>query len=112
MNLVSSAIGEGTQFSNLGYLYGLMGELRGVNAQKQTIYLLQEYKCGKPESSKFYQATMFTSGEFGWELTFYLDIMTHDTSRPEGDQVQIFRLTAKPDGTRTGEILPYPYSRP
>lgn len=111
MNLTSTD-DDNEQFSNLGYLYGLMTELRSHNANSQTVYLLQEYKCGNPATTKFQAASLFTEGEFGWELTFHLDIMTFDTSLPDGDQARVFRLTATPDGKRTGQILPYPYTRP
>lgn len=112
MNLASTDVDNTTQFGNLGYLYGLMAELRGANAQLQTIDLFKEYKCGNPETTEFKSAAMFSGGEYCWELTFYIDIMTHDTNQQDGYGAKVFRLTAKPDGTRTGEILPYPYSRP
>lgn len=112
MNLVSTDVNNATQFGNLGYVYNLMAELRGENSQSQTIDLFKEYKCGNTETTQFKSAVMYSGGDYCWELTFYIDIMTHDASLQDGYGAKVFRLTAKPDGTRTGEILPYPYRRP
>lgn len=111
MNLASTD-NDNEQFSNLGYLYNLMVELRSTNANSQTVQLLREYKCGNPNTTEFKAASLFTEGEFGFELTFHLDIMTFDSSIPAGEQAKVFRLTATPDGKRFGQILPYPYTRP